>query len=194
MIHFSHQFIFQGNLIWSHIDVSQIHLVLPTFLHFNHIFLSISWSDHKNPSLVIFQKQTLSFLGKYSLSFNGTGVFPVLKFRILGTSMIPLWLTGCQRPTCVHSRLLQSFPTLSNPLDCSPSRLLCLWDSPGKNIGVDCHALLQGIFQTQGSNLCLLSLLHMQVGSLPLAPPTKPANAYRFTCTPPPSPSLSSIL
>ena len=120
MTHFSHQFIFQGNLIWSHIDVSQIHLVLPTFLHFNHIFLSISWSDHKNPSLVIFQKQTLSFLGKYSLSFNGTGVFPVLKFRILGSSMIPLWLTGCQRPTCVHSRLLQSFPTLSNPLDCSP--------------------------------------------------------------------------
>ena len=29
-------------------------------------------------------------------------------------------------------------------------------DSPGKNTGVDCHALLQGIFPTQGSNLCLL--------------------------------------
>ena len=116
MIHFSHQFIFQGNLIWSHIYVSQIHLVLPTFLHFNHIFLSISWSDHKNPSLVIFQKQTLSFLGKYSLSFNGTDVFPVLKFRILGTSMIPLWLTGCQHP---HACMLGCF---------SPFRLLAtLW-------------------------------------------------------------------
>ena len=27
------------------------------------------------------------------------------------------------------------------------------WDSPGKNTGVGCHALLQGIFPTQGSNL-----------------------------------------
>ena len=33
-----------------------------------------------------------------------------------------------------------------------PTRLLCPWDSPGKNIGVGCCALLQGIFLTQGSN------------------------------------------
>ena len=39
-------------------------------------------------------------------------------------------------------------------------RLLCPWDSPGKNTGVDCHALLQGIFPTQGSNPGPLSLLH----------------------------------
>ena len=31
------------------------------------------------------------------------------------------------------------------------------------------HALLQGLFPTQGSNLCLLSPLHGQAGSLPLA-------------------------
>ena len=31
-----------------------------------------------------------------------------------------------------------------------------------------CHALLQGVFQTQGSNLCILCLLHWQVDSLPL--------------------------
>ena len=37
-----------------------------------------------------------------------------------------------------------------------PTRLLCPWDSPGKNTGVGCHALLQGIFPTQESNLCLL--------------------------------------
>ena len=30
--------------------------------------------------------------------------------------------------------------------------LLCPWDSPGKNTGVGCHAVLQGIFPTQGSN------------------------------------------
>ena len=31
-------------------------------------------------------------------------------------------------------------------------RLLCTWNSPGKNTGVGCHSLLQGIFLTQGSN------------------------------------------
>ena len=35
--------------------------------------------------------------------------------------------------------------------------LLCPWNSPGKNTGVDCHALLQGIFPTQGLNLHLLN-------------------------------------
>ena len=33
-----------------------------------------------------------------------------------------------------------------------PTRLLCLWDFPGKSTGVDCHFLFQGIFPTQGSN------------------------------------------
>ena len=33
------------------------------------------------------------------------------------------------------------------------------WDSPGKNTGVGCHALLQGIAPTQGSNSHLLLLL-----------------------------------
>ena len=41
--------------------------------------------------------------------------------------------------------------------------------SPGKNPGVCCRALLQGIFPTQGSNLQLLHLLHWQVDSLPLS-------------------------
>ena len=37
-----------------------------------------------------------------------------------------------------------------------------------------CHALLQGIFLTQGSNPCVLRLLRWQMGSLPPAPPGKP--------------------
>ena len=36
------------------------------------------------------------------------------------------------------------------------TRLLCPWNSPGKNTGVGCHSFLQGIFWTQGSNLGLL--------------------------------------
>ena len=47
-----------------------------------------------------------------------------------------------------------------------PTRLLCPWDFPGKNIGGCCHFLLQGIFLTQGSNPCLL---HWQADSLPLS-------------------------
>ena len=47
------------------------------------------------------------------------------------------------------------FPTLYDPMDC-PTRLLSPWNSPGKNTGVSCHFLLQGIFPTQGSNLGLL--------------------------------------
>ena len=37
-----------------------------------------------------------------------------------------------------------------------PARLLCSWDSPGKNTGVGIHFLLQGIFPTQGWNRDLL--------------------------------------
>ena len=37
-----------------------------------------------------------------------------------------------------------------------PTGLLCPWDFPGKNTGVGCHALLQGIFPTQGLNPGLL--------------------------------------
>jgi len=62
------------------------------------------------------------------------------------------------------------------------ARLLCLWDSPGKNTGVGFHALLQGIFPTQGSNMYLLHLVHWQVGSLPLAPPGKPEILYWENC------------
>ena len=47
-----------------------------------------------------------------------------------------------------------------------PARLLCPWDSPGKKTGVGCHFLLQGIFPTQRSDLCLL---HGQADSLPRA-------------------------
>ena len=43
----------------------------------------------------------------------------------------------------------------------TPARLLCPWNSPGKNTGVDCHSLPQRIFPTQGLNPCLLH--HRQI-------------------------------
>ena len=47
-------------------------------------------------------------------------------------------------------------PTLCDPTDCSPPGSSVHGDSPGKNTGVGCHALLQEIFPTQGLNLGLL--------------------------------------
>ena len=51
-------------------------------------------------------------------------------------------------------------------MDCSLPGSSVHGDSPGKNTGVGCHALLQGIFPTQVSRL--LRLLHWQADYLPL--------------------------
>ena len=52
--------------------------------------------------------------------------------------------------TCVL--VAQSCPQSLQPHGLGPTKLLCPWNSPGKNTGVGCHFLLQGIFLTQGSN------------------------------------------
>ena len=50
----------------------------------------------------------------------------------------------------------QSCPALCNPLDYSPLDPSVHGCASGKNTGVSCYALIQGIFLTQGSNPCLL--------------------------------------
>ena len=50
--------------------------------------------------------------------------------------------------SCVHST--QSCLTLCNPMDCSAPGSSDHGDTPGKNAGVGYHALLHGIFPTQG--------------------------------------------
>ena len=80
----------------------------------------------------------------------------------------------------MHARLLQSCPTLFDPMDCSLPGSSVHGNSPSKNSGVGCHFLLQGIFLTQGLNLNLLLLLPWQAGSLPLSPLGSPKN--RFCC------------
>ena len=42
----------------------------------------------------------------------------------------------------MHAKLLQLCLTLFGPRELYPARLLCPWDSPGKNTGVDCHFFL----------------------------------------------------
>ena len=63
------------------------------------------------------------------------------------------WQAPPRRYFCLVTKLCPTFLWLHG---LQPARLLCLWDFPGKNTGVGCHFLLQGIFPTQRSNLCLL--------------------------------------
>ena len=50
---------------------------------------------------------------------------------------------------CVHA-VTSVVSNSLQPHGLWPTKLLCPWDSPGKNTGVGCYALLQGIFPTQG--------------------------------------------
>ena len=76
-------------------------------------------------------------------------------------------------PVCMCAMLLQSCSILWTPWTVAHQAPLSMGFPRHGNTGVGCHALLQEIFQTQGSNSHLY-FLHWQVGSLPLAPPGKP--------------------
>ena len=66
---------------------------------------------------------------------------------------------GCFEILCtlLHAKLLQSCPTLCDPIDHSPPGSSVHGDSPSKNTGVGCHAVLPGTFPTQGVDPRLLS-------------------------------------
>ena len=68
----------------------------------------------------------------------------------------------CESESVSCSVMLDSL----RPHGLHPGRLLCPWDSPGKNTGVGCHFLLQQIFLTQGLNLGLLHCRLSHQGSL----------------------------
>ena len=87
----------------------------------------------------------------------------------VGDTIQPLYLilskTICHKPNMLMDILdrtkfqghfvclvIQLCLTLCTPMDCSPPCFSVHGDSPDKNTGVGCHALLQGIFPTQGSN------------------------------------------
>ena len=58
----------------------------------------------------------------------------------------------------VHAKSLQSCLTLCDAMDCSLLGSSVHGDSPGKNPGVGCCALLQGVFPMQGLKPRLLLL------------------------------------
>ena len=138
--------------------------------HFFHqgIF-PIQGSNLRLQCLLHFQVDSLplSHLGNPGISVLGAkGVFGrwAIAQRIKGAKQIriellssPLNLSFCSNnncvlpdlriptdPCCVLSCLVVSDALRSQGLP--PARFLCPWDSPGKNAGVGCHFLLQGIF------------------------------------------------
>ena len=86
---------------------------------------------------------------------------------------------GINRHCAVLCLVAQSCLTLCDPMDCSPPGSSVHGDSPGKNTGVGCHALLQEIVPTQGSNPGSSAL---QVDSLPLSHQGSPLGLqYSYT-------------
>ena len=88
------------------------------------------------------------------LMFNTTNYSVQFSCSVVSDSLQP-HESQHARPPCpsptprVHS---DSCPSLCNRMDCSLPGSSVHEDSPGKNTGVGCHALLQGIFLTQRSN------------------------------------------
>ena len=87
------------------------------------------------------------------------GIFLLLKSR-------DTWLHSCGNEKCLVAQLCLTL----QPHGLLPARLLCPWDSPSRNTGVGCHALLQGIEPRS---------LTLQADSLPSEPPGKPRKSER---------------
>ena len=105
-------------------------------------------------------------LRNHGRDFPGGPVAKILHLNAWGLGSIPGQGTKSHMPQlesshattkdpschCAVCSVAQSCPTPCDPMDCSPPGSSFHGDSPGKNTGVGCHAFLQGIFPTQGSN------------------------------------------
>ena len=88
------------------------------------------------------------------------------------------------RQACTRAQSLSHVQLLAT-FGLQPAGLFSPWDFPGKDAGVGCHFLLQGIFHIQGSNL---SLLHWQVDLFTTEPPGRPkdeTDSIRSSCAQP---------
>ena len=96
--------------------------------------------------LAFWKKENNSVSHHWSGFFLIANLFKNLNNWIIINTCTPACLCVCVC-VCVTCSVVSSS---------QPTRLLCPWDSPGKNTGVGSYPLLQGIFLTQGSNLGLL--------------------------------------
>ena len=96
----------------------------------------------------------------YIYIYNIMRLFPILfpfhKWENWGSRKMPNKSNLKKSKSVSHSFVSDTL----QPYGLQPTRLLCPWDSPGKNTEMGSHSLLQGIFMTQGSNLGLLHCRH----------------------------------
>ena len=79
-----------------------------------------------------------------SIVINQLKVCWILSRKIINSNIMLYMVVAVQLLSCAGLLRLHGL---------QPTRLLCPWNFPGKNTGVGCYFLLQGIFLTQGSNL-----------------------------------------
>ena len=129
------------------------------------------WKNFKNKTTIFFP--AVPYLGIYvkriKLVYRGdicTPMYIAILFTIAKTwkqlkcPLMDKWIKKlwyiCTMEYMEHCVNLSVVSDCLQPDGQEPTRLLCPWNSPGKNTGVGCHFLLTGIFPTQGVNLGLL--------------------------------------
>ena len=127
--------------------------------HLPFIHQDNGFGHHKD--LVIFPLPISFFLGKVQKVVYIPDPSPSV---YVDNSINQLWRhprqQGCQTLWKCESGTCSVVSDSLRPLVLQPARPLCPQNSPGRNTGVDCHSLLQGIFLTQGLNQNFLYLLH----------------------------------
>ena len=99
----------------------------------------------KNPPANAEDLGSIPGLGRYPEGGNGNPLqYPCLEN--------PMDRGACQAYSPALCLIAESCPTPCDPMGCSPQGSSIHGVSPDKNIGVDCHGLLQGIFPPWGSN------------------------------------------
>ena len=91
--------------------------------------------------------------GASKITADGDCSHEIKRHLLFGRKVRSKLCLSCYSVLCL---VTQSGLILCDPMDCSPPGFSVHGDSPGKKTGVGCHALLQGIFPTQGSNPGLL--------------------------------------
>ena len=109
----------------------------------------------------LFMPREITACGQWD---TGRGVFMSLLFMLVKNlkqsnclqrkkimCVIVMQLNSCNNENvcvCVCARVCSVVSSSLRPNGLWPTRLLCPWNFPGKNTGVGCHFLLQGIFPT----------------------------------------------
>ena len=115
---------------------------------------SLSLSHQGSPCWKNFNNSLISLLVFGLFIFCNSSWFSLRKLHHSKNLLISPRLSILLAYSCcaVLYLVAQSCLTVCDPLDYNPPGSHVHGDSTGKNTGVGCHALLQGIFLTQGSN------------------------------------------